>query len=538
MDLTVHISGSGQDDKLLTLPVDVYSSKGNLLASGAASPHRPANFSLADDSRGNDRLYITARLPNGGTLQESIDTSEGKGSVEFDLRSPHEWLQWVTPFQSLDHLRDDSQIDPSSRRRIGLVWMTLWSLVEGRWQSKQLDVTARFSDPNGVRQVTIHVPDYPHLLQVGGDEVGWRLVALPPNQMVRVALTRSARKGGDSVNITIAREQADNEIILSYLADGAISEANALAETLAIADRLLQDKISDPISAVAAGYFLLRNNKLAAREQWVQNLKNWFPAIADGAIISAALGARSDGVTAAMIRKDIDKALERGLPVFAMGANILLQTMAAVHRGDDEKKSFHQSYLALQAYVRASVPVGPYFAFEGMSPAEPTWVSVFGPQDRPGFGDEPDGTPRGQLVYSRPRSVRGRYGKTSIQLPRAPVSASAQQAMEAAIEAALAALPASSPSLEAPAVAIKRLTSRENSRGLPLRETTFLSHLALPASIPVLQLDDGAPRLSTTSARSLPRVSPDPVAVAAAPKQNERYWRQQRETNAFTMFEE
>lgn len=534
MDLTVHISGSGPDDRLLTLPVDVYSSKGNLLASGAASPHRPANFSLAEDCRGNDRLYITARLPSGGTLQESIDTSEGKGSVGFDLRSPHEWLQWVTPFQSLDHLRDDSQIDLSSRRRIGLVWMTLWSLTEGRWQSKQLDVTASFSDPHGVRQVTIDVPDYPHLLQIGGDEVGWRLVALPPNQMVRVALTRSARKGGDSVNITIAREQADNEIILSYLANGAISEANTLAETLAIADRLLQDKIHDPISAVAAGYFLLRNNKLAANELWVHNLKNWFPAIADGAILSAALGARSDGVTVAMIRKDIDKALERGLPVFAMGANILLQTMAAVHRGDDEKKSFHQSYLALQAYVRASVPIGPYFSFEGMSPAEPTWVSVFGPQDRPGFGEDADGTPRGQLVYSRPRSVRGRYGKTSIQLPRAPVSASAQLAMEAA----LAARPAPPPSLEAPAVTIKRLTNRENSRGLHLRETTFLSHLALPESNPVLNLDDGAAKLSTTSARSLPRRSPNPVAVAAAPKQNERYWRQQRETNVFTMFEE
>lgn len=537
MDLTVFIAvSSGQDDKLLTIPVDVYSQKGDILASGAASPHRPATFKLTDDRRIADRVFIVARLPNGTTRHESVETKNGTGSVEIDLRSPHEWLQWVAPFQSLDHLRDDSDKDPSSRRRIGRVWMTLWSLVDGRWQSKQLDVADRQSDPNGVQQVTIYIPDLPHLLQVGGDEVGWRLVTLPPGQLVRVALTRSTKNEGNSVDITIAREHADNEIILSYLTNGAISEANTLADTLDVADKLLQEKIADPVSAVVGGYFLLRNNKLDVRERWVQNLKNWFPAIADGAIISAALAARSDDATEEMIRKDIEQALERGLPIFKIGGDILLQTMAAVHRGEGEKKRFHQSYLALQAYVRAAVPAGPYFAFEGMSPAEPTWVSVFGPQDQPGFGEEPDGTPRGQLVYSRPRSVRGRYGQTNVQLPRAPVSASAERAMARAINTQQTSLPAP----EVPFVTVKRLSNRNNARRLPLTETTFLSHLSLPASIPVLRLDDGpSPRRDRSASSSpKPRENRETIAVVRPPRQTEHYWRRQREANAFTMFDE
>ncbi|AGS25793.1 hypothetical protein [Rhizobium etli] len=537
MDLTVYIRGSGQDDRLLTLPLDVYSSKGDLLASGAASPHRPANFIVSGGGPRSKRLYVVAKLPSGSTLQESVDTKDDSGSVEFELGSPHEWLQWVAPFQSLDHLRDDITVDPHWRRRIGRVWMTLWSLIGGRWQSQKIDVASRQSDPTGIQQVTLQIPNYPHLLQVGGDEVGWRLVALPPGQMVRVALTRSAGKDGDAVNITIAREQADNEIILSYLAGGAIGEANALAETLDIADRLLQEKIGDPVSAVAGGYFLLRNNKLETREDWVHNLKNWFPEMADGAILSAALAARSDGAREARIRKDIEIALNRGMPIFAMGAEILLRTMAAVHRGENEKKGFHQRYLALQAYVRASIPAGPYFAFEGLSPAEPTWVSVFGPQDQPGFGDEPDGTPRGLLVYSRPQTLRARYGQTAVKLPRAPVSTSVATAMEKAILT----IPAALPSPDVPAVTIKRLTARENNRNLPIRETTFLSHLTAPETIPALRLDDGRRRrysrgspVSKSVADGIPTIG----AGETQPKQTERYWRTQRERNAFTLFDE
>lgn len=537
MELTVCIAGSGQDNTLLTLPIDVYSTRGDLLASGSASPSRAWKFEVSTRGEPAERLHVVARLPGGGSLQESVDTKNDKGDVEFDLRnsSPHEWLQWVTAFHSLKHLFVTNDKDPG--RRIGKVWMTLWSLTDGRWQSKQVPVASRDADL-GMQQVTIAVPDAPHLLQVGGDKVGWRLVALPPGQTVRVALTRTAGSGGDSIDITIARAKADNETILSYLASGAISEANTLAQTLGVADKLLREKIEDPISAAAAGYFLLRNNKLTKREDWVQNLMNWFPAIADGAIIAAALAARTDGKTQKAIRKTIDIALERGLPLFAIGADLLLQTMAAVHRGDGETKRFHASYLALQAYVQASFPVGPYFAFEGLSPAEPTWVSVFGPQDRPGFGFGPDGSPREKLVFSRPKSVRGRYGETNVQLPQAPVSASAAVAMQIAISSQPPALPAPDvPLVEIRPVKIGRATTR-----LPLSETTFLSHLSTEPLIPILRFGPGndQPQVREKRASSAPRSEPVQVVKdgLTPARQSGRYWRQQRETNAMTLFDE
>ncbi|WP_032808433.1 hypothetical protein [Mesorhizobium sp. WSM1293] len=533
-DLIIHITGSSQNNRFLTFPVDVYSPLGDLVASGTASPSRPGSLTFANGKRGPlDRVHVVITLPSGETAQQIVDLKNGKSEARFDIRStvPTEWLEWVTPFHSLDHLVGTSGI--AARRSIGKVWMTLWSLLDGLWQGSSLDAENRLSDRSGVQQITIAVPNNPHLLQIGGDEFGWRLVSLPPAQRVRVALTRSAREKGDTIDVTVSREQPDNEIILAYLSGGAITEANRLADIPEVADRLLEEKINDPISAVAAGYFLLRINKLSERRDWVRNLMNWFPAIADGAILSATLAAQTTGVKETEIRKSIDVALDRGLPIFSIGATFLHRTMSAVHRGRHETKRFHQSYLALQAYVRAASALGPYFAFRGLSPAEPTWVSIFGQEDNPGFGLSSDGTPLQRLVYARPATVRGRYGRTAVQLPLAPVSASAET--EVQTQAVLESLP----SPGTPGVQIRPLDRRRNGRGLPFRETTFLTHLSLPTERSVTPPPPSSGSRKSAAPTGLrDKAIPDAVGTAPSPRQSERYWREQREANAVTFFED
>ncbi|MCA0050629.1 hypothetical protein LB577_27375 [Mesorhizobium sp. B283B1A] len=535
-DLTVHITANSQDDRFLTFPVDVYSAVGDLVASGTASPNRPGSLTFADGKRGPlDRVHVFITPPSGETAQQIVELKSGKGEVHFDIRStvPTEWLEWVTPFHPLDHLVSNTQAVIASRRPIGKVWMTLWSLLDGRWQSRSLDAENRLSDRSGVQQITVAVPDNPHLLQIGGDEFGWRLVTLPPAQRVRVALTRSAREKGDTIDVTVSREQPDNEILLAYLSGGAVTEANRLADIPEMADRLLEEKINDPISAVAAGYFLLRINKLAQRTDWVRNLMNWFPAIADGAILSATLAAQTTGAKDTEIRKSIGVALDRGLPIFSIGAALLHRTMSAVHRGRHETKRFHESYLALQAYVRAASPLGPYFAFRGLSPAEPTWVSIFGQEDNPGFGLSSDGTPLQRLVYARPATVRGRYGRTAVQLPLAPVSASAET--EVQTQAVLEPLPSSG----TPGVHIRPLGRQRNGRGLPFRETTFLSHLSLPTERSVTpDRPSSGSRKFAAPIGLRDEAIPDGIGTPPPPRQSERYWREQREANAVTVFED
>lgn len=180
MDLRVTVSGSQKDTNLLMLPFNVFSSNGDLLASGTASPDRSAMVTVEDRKRVQaDRLHVVARLPEGRSIQTIASLQGDKGDATFDIGKtvPTAWLEWVMPFQSLDHLVEPS--DDAKAPPIGKVWMTLWSLDDDRWQSSPLPVENRLSDRTGVQQITIPVPNNPHLLQIGGQHVGWRLVALP-----------------------------------------------------------------------------------------------------------------------------------------------------------------------------------------------------------------------------------------------------------------------------------------------------------------------------------------------------------------------
>lgn len=535
--LTVSVSGSWSESRLLTLPVDVYAPDGSILASGTASPSQPGRFELSEwRGRPRDRVYVLGKLPNGSSIQQAVELRGDRAEATLHLgdESPHEWLQWVTPFRSLDHLRPATESGAVSNRRIGKVWMTLWSLRDGRWEAQGLRPIERQRD-QGIQQLVVDVPQSPHLLQIGGEEVAWRLVSLPPGGPVRVALTRSAAEEGDALDITVGRAEPDNELIMSYLARGAVVEAGRLAEAWDAADLLLYEKKRDPVSAAAGAYVLLKNRRLQDRRDWVTNLVEWFPYMADGAIVSAALALQREDATELEIRSLIDLALGRGLPIFAMGASVLVETMAAVHRGKRETKRFHAAYLAAQAYARAHCSWGAYFAFYGKSPAEPSWTPIYGQEGnavgRPSSAVETSDA----VIYARPTgSIQaGKFGRTRVTLPRAPVSP--QVVKELYVEASRMgeAMAAPTTSAQRPQSA-ERLFQHTVDLGMSRIETKFLQEF-------VVSSERGIPQVAR-EAPARPRLKPpvEPVADRSAKstrRQTSKYWREERLNHAVTVFD-
>lgn len=534
--LTVHVSGQGAESRLLTLPVDVYAPNGTILAQGTASPRRSATFDLpALEGRVLDRVHVLATLPNGASLQETVELRDGQAEVTLHQgeQSPHEWLQWVTPFRSLSHLRSGGEVSTVVRRRIGQVWMTLWTLEDGRWKAQGVQAFDRQRDA-GMQQLVIDVPQFPNLLQIGGEEVAWRLVSLPAGGRVRVALTRSATEKGDSLEITIGRSHPDDELIMSYLARGAVAEADRLAEAWDVADLMLQEKKQDPVSAAAGAYLLLKNRRLQQRRDWVDNLVEWFPYMADGAIVSAALALQREDAKESEIRAKLDVALGRGLPIFAMGASVLVETMAAVHRGKRETKRFHAAYLAAQAYARALCSKGAYFAFYGKSPAEPSWTPIYGLEGH-AVASPASAESTEAVVYARPWDGIhvGKFGATRVALPRAPVSA--EVVKELLIEARR--LDEESVAEFGPirehAGASERLFHRTVDLGIPMVETSFLQEFSVGSERGVSLVARQAPSLPGPK----PQVEQVQRATAKrAPRQTAKYWRDERLKHAVTIF--
>jgi len=406
-ELTVHVLATYQnDDRALAVPFEVFTSEGTLLAQGIASPESPRTVTLDADMRAVERVYVVARLPSRGRMQEMVRVHEGSNSVMLDIRrsSPHEWLQWVTPFRSLEHLRDDRPLTAQPPRRIGRVWMTLWARRDGQWIATDLQPVEQLRD-QGMRQIELNIPERPHLLQIGGDDVAWRLVSLPPGSEARVALTRSPSETGDSIEVTVGRVKPVNELLMAYLSSGATAEAARFVDAWQAADLALYEKTRDPVSAAAGAYVLLKLQRLAERRAWVRNLTERFPYLADGPIVAAALALQAPNAKVADVRRLVAEAIGRGPPLFALGASVLVETMAAIHRGKFETRVFRAAYQGARAYLQAQTAKGVFFAFYGRSPTEPSSMRIFGsPQDPKDAGTSQVPTYRGDLsTLSRPR---------------------------------------------------------------------------------------------------------------------------------------
>lgn len=413
--LIVSVLGANSDERLLTVLFDVLGPDGELLANGIASPINHEAIVLEDNVQ---RVHVVARLPNDQCVQQVCRLEREVNVVQIPIvtDSPHEWLQWVTPFRSLSHLRAQQSGQQSEPvRRIGQVWMTLWALRNGSWSAEDITPNEQMRDM-GMRQVSLDIPDGQHLLQVGGDSVAWRLVSLPPRGLVRVALTRSTTDEGDSIDVTVGRSHPMNELIMSYLTRGAAMEASLLGENWKAADLMLYEKLADPVSAAAGAYFLLKLKRLDSRRHWVENLVNWFPYLADSAIVAAALALQSNDSNEEVVRAYLKLAIDRGLPVFGLGASILVETMAAVHRGDNESEMFRAAYRSAQLYNQARCSKGAYFAFYGRSPEQPSRGQTYGTPDNPLTELENYNYPGWQNGGQKPQSIeRTLFGVRGVE---------------------------------------------------------------------------------------------------------------------------
>jgi hypothetical protein len=103
---------------------------------------------------------------------------------------------------------------------------------------------------------------------------------------------------------------------------------------------MLQGKVNNPFSAAAGAYVLIGteiDNEPRAWDQWLENLRNWFPQYSDGSVLWASRRLRTarsqDEVELA--RKGFVEACERGLPIYTLGLSWLVDGLSQFPEDDE-----------------------------------------------------------------------------------------------------------------------------------------------------------------------------------------------------------
>jgi hypothetical protein len=187
-------------------------------------------------------------------------------------------------------------------------------------------------------------------------------------------------------------EHVQAELLLQYRESGLLREvAAAVSSTSLDAEKLLADKVSDPVAAAVGGYALLRFGDLGRLHDWTENLRKLFPGLPDGAAIRgehlARLGRHPEALTSFLELGD------RGLPLFSYGISRAVERLR-LYLGVKEQAFPPADLVSAQALLdRLQVFINfidfdkPVTTFTGLDPGQPNGEVL---QDLGGIEDSLD----------------------------------------------------------------------------------------------------------------------------------------------------
>lgn len=241
---------------------------------------------------------------------------------------------------------------PPSRRPTRPLFARLWlGSLTASWNGN-VEV-----DPTGAVVVGLYEGPGPYSIQVGGPDVAWRTVRLPPSYGAQLTVARSDDETGfdDGVHVSVTGTSRLAASMFGYLATGQLDAAQVAAPDLVDgAKRLFQEKMSSPEGAAAAGYFLLRAGEQETVGDWPANFANWFGWLPDASIIHAWQLLRRPGVPERdLARSRLLDAARAGVPIYTEGLRLLFQGLQLFAAEDDADAEIGSALADIRAYAAA-----------------------------------------------------------------------------------------------------------------------------------------------------------------------------------------
>jgi hypothetical protein len=314
------------------------------------------------------RYELTASLPSGEILSQSLDLADQSGAVDVVLKGENAPLR-KSIFGGMESYAVPGEEPADSGELAAKLWLVPRGLPDRIWPRldswlAQLGPGKPFDPaqllPPGAEAHDVPIrngPPYVARLERGlyAHDRRAYLVCSRGSEAILCAMPypwhQSAGSGEALVEATIAIDEAESEkglaelrdwsvrpgvrdrhlgAVFSYLSSG---EAVSARELLQPAREMLFEKVENPLAAAGGGYVLVdqwvRDSTQAGSDtrwhSWIDNLGNWFPWMPDGAILQGwlALRRRDQSPDLVKARSALLEAERRGVPYYTAGVRRL-----------------------------------------------------------------------------------------------------------------------------------------------------------------------------------------------------------------------
>jgi hypothetical protein len=249
------------------------------------------------------------------------------------------------------------------------------NLLQAQCQIERADVVLKPEqrEPGRIVYYRVQSPGLTvvQLLEAGAPALN---MVVPPD--ARLAVSRrpaSEERTSGLFKVEAFTKNSTANLLLRYSRQGAYQRAGIAAQS----ERVLSEKIEDPVAAAIGAYSLLRIGDLERLHDWTANLYQWFPWLPDGAALRgehlARLGLHAQALNA------LADLPARGLPVVADGLVYAVERLNIYSRLKPERAEGLDVALAetivekLERFAGYVHRQRPLTSFPGLDPARPDY---------------------------------------------------------------------------------------------------------------------------------------------------------------------
>ena len=366
--------------------------RGTLIATEVIGNHFQTSLSVLvgnyrDVSVKPGEYLVRAYMPSGATISQEASVVKGRENLvklEFS-ESYHGWQHYI----EIENADQDKSTKVSD---FLATWQKLWSYNGEFW--KVLPWPSQWKTPVNQRVVKYNLnlkvnQQRLHFLQIGGEQLPWRLTALPPHSELQVLVYPSEGRidFDDDLAVAVASHDLQAETLLGYLISGRLNAAKIIADKLLAEQSLL---FENPIKAVILGYYLLRiedGNRYQKLLKQLVNQVDWLP---DLPVILAWKLLRASKPEVDSIRQYLLEAVKRGIPIYSQGLQILFDGLRLIKQDaiakelqDKEiEKEIEAAVKLIQQYTNVTDWSQSLTTFYGDSPQKPSSSLIKGTPER------------------------------------------------------------------------------------------------------------------------------------------------------------